>query len=91
MIMGDELKRLYVDAAYLKNVILQNRNIDILLYLAKYNPEVKIADIIKNFGKESLEGLKALEGCNLVREESGQLTLTNEGIFQVDGMLSIAA
>ncbi|MFH1777452.1 MAG: hypothetical protein ABH952_07850 [Candidatus Omnitrophota bacterium] len=89
--MGDELKRLYVDAYYLKNIILQNRNIDILLYLAKYNPEVKITDIIKNFGKESLEGLKALEGCNLVREEDGQLTLTNEGIFQVDGLLSIAA
>ncbi len=91
MIMGDELKRLYVDAYYLKNIILQNRNIDILLYLAKYNPEVKIADIVKNFGKESLDGLKALESCNLIREEGGQLTLTNEGIFHVDGLLSIAA
>lgn len=88
--MGDDLRILYNNASTLKSVILQNKNIDILLYLAKYNPNIGVDDIVKNFGKEALKGLRALEKYNLVKEENGQLTLTNEGIFQVEGLLSIA-
>lgn len=88
--MGQELKRIYADASNLKSVILQNNNIDVLLYLAKYNPKITKKDIIKNFGKESLDGLKALREFHLVKEEKGKLALTDEGIFQVQGLLTIA-
>ncbi|MBI5332196.1 MAG: hypothetical protein HZB65_01345 [Candidatus Aenigmarchaeota archaeon] len=88
--MGEQLRKLYYEAANIKNIILENKNIDILLYLAKYNPNISISDITEKFGKESLEGLKDLEKINLVREQNGQLTLTEEGIFQVEGLLTIA-
>ena len=88
--MGEGLRKLYYSASNLKNVILENKNIDILLFLAKYNPAVTRRAISENFGEESLEGLKHLEICNLVREEKEKLTLTEEGIFQVEGLLSVA-
>ncbi|MFH1895378.1 MAG: hypothetical protein ABIJ74_02215 [archaeon] len=88
--MGQELRRIHVDISNLKSVILQNNNIDVLLYLAKYNPKVTKKNIIKNFGKEALDGLKALKEFNLVQEEKGKLSLTDEGIFQVEGLLAIA-
>ena len=87
--MGDDLKRIYADASNLKSVILQNNNIDILLYLAKYNPKVTKKDLIKKFGNDSLEGLNSLKDFRLVREEDGSLTLTDEGIFQVEGLLTL--
>lgn len=88
--MSEGLKKLYYSASNLKNVILENNNIDILLLLAKHNPRVTREYIIRDFGEESLEGLKDLERCNLVREEREGLTLTEEGIFQVEGLLSVA-
>jgi len=88
--MGEGLKKLFYSASNMKNTILENRNIDILLFLAKYNPRITRQDIVKNFGEESLDGLKHLEMCNLVREEGDKLSLTEEGIFQVDGLVSIA-
>jgi len=88
--MGQELRRIHVDASNLKSIILQNNNIDVLLYLAKYNPKVTKKNIIKNFGKEALNGLKSLKEFNLVQEEKGNLSLTDEGIFQVEGLLAIA-
>lgn len=88
--MSKEIRRLGVDASQLKAILLQDKNIDILLYLAKYNPKVTTQDISKNFGKESLEGLKSLKMVHLVNEESGHLSLTEEGIFQVDGLLTLA-
>lgn len=84
-----ELRKLSSDASCIKNAMLHGKNIDILLYLAKYNPTVTVKDIAKNFGKESMEGLKRLEECRLVREEKESLTLTNEGIFQIEGLLSL--
>lgn len=87
--MSEALRKLYYSASNIKNVILEDNNIDILLFLAKYNPEITKKNIVKNFGEESLEGLKHLEICNLVKEEKERLTLTEEGIFQVEGLLSI--
>ena len=89
-VMGEELKRIYTEASNLKTIILQNNNIDILLYLAKYNPKVSKKEIIEKFGKESVFGLEALKNFHLVKENKGNLMLTDEGIFQVEGLLSIA-
>lgn len=88
--MGERLKELYHSASALKNVILENNNIDILLFLAKYNPEITRKDVMDKFGDESMEGLKDLERFNLVKEQKEKLTLTEEGIFQVEGLLSVA-
>ncbi len=88
--MSEELKRVYSDAIKLKNIILENKNIDLLLYLAKYNPKTTKEDIAKKFGKEALQGLKDLEDVKLVKEEENRLHLTNEGIFQVEGLLTIS-
>ncbi|OYT53642.1 MAG: hypothetical protein B6U72_05105 [Candidatus Altiarchaeales archaeon ex4484_2] len=87
--MGENLKELYHSASTLKGVVLEYRNIDILLYLAKYNPKITKEDIVKNFGEKSLRGLKDLEKYNLVNEERDRVTLTNEGIFQVEGLLTL--
>lgn len=87
--MSEELKRVYNDAIKFKSIILENKNIDILLYLAKYNPKITKEDIAQKFGKQSLQGLKDLENISLVKEEEDKLQLTNEGIFQVEGLLSI--
>ena len=73
-----------------KILLLTNNNIDILLFLAKYNPKITKEDIIKNFGEESVKGLKHLKQLHLVKEEDNKVTLTEEGIFQVEGLLSIA-
>ena len=88
--MGEETERLRVEASNMKTVLLQNNNIDILLYLAKYNPRVTAKDIAKKFGKRSLEGLKGLMCFNLVKEQNNNITLTEEGIFQVEGLLTLA-
>ena len=88
--MGYETQRLYVDAMSLKKVMLKNNNISILLYLAKYNPDVKKDDIIRHFGENSETGLEQMKGLHLIEEKKGVITLTNEGIFQVDGLLALA-
>ncbi|MBM3303868.1 MAG: hypothetical protein FJY76_02135 [Candidatus Aenigmarchaeota archaeon] len=89
--MGENIKRLSVEASNMKTILLQNNNIDILLYLAKYNPNVTTKEIEEKFGKDSAEGLKGLMSFNLVKEENCNLTLTEEGIFQVEGLLTLAA
>ncbi|MBS3057418.1 MAG: hypothetical protein J4415_02210 [Candidatus Diapherotrites archaeon] len=88
--MSEELKRIYYDALRLKNIILENKNIEILLYLAKYNPKVSEQDLEKKFGKDALKGLRELKNISLVKEEGSNLFLTNEGIFQVEGLLTMA-
>lgn len=88
--MSEELKRIYYDALRLKNIILENRNIEILLYLAKYNPKVSEQDLEEKFGKDALKGLKELKNISLIKEEGSKLFLTNEGIFQVEGLLAMA-
>ncbi|MCK5473939.1 MAG: hypothetical protein KAI53_00905 [Candidatus Aenigmarchaeota archaeon] len=88
--MGDDLKKLCINASCLKAIILQNKNLDVLLYLAKYNPDVCISDLVEKFGTGIVDSLKDLEKYNLLTERNGQLTLTEEGIFQVDGLLAIA-
>ncbi len=88
--MGEDINRMHADASNLKSIILQNNNIDILLYLAKYNPNVTKKDIAQKFGDESRIGVEALKEANLVKEEDGSLTLTEEGIFQVEGLLTLA-
>jgi len=88
--MSEELKRIYYDALRLKNIILENKNIEILLYLAKYNPKVGEQDLEKKFGKDALKGLRELKNISLVKEEGSNLFLTNEGIFQVEGLLTMA-
>lgn len=88
--MGEELKRIYYDALRLKNIILENKNIEILLYLAKYNPKVSEQELEKKFGKDALKGLRELKNISLIKEEGSNLFLTNEGIFQVEGLLAMA-
>lgn len=89
--MEEELKRIEVSASELRNAILDGRNVDILLYLAKYNPDVSIEDIRKRFGDDSVNGLKMLEKFNLVNEKENMLTLTDTGIFQVDNLLKMSS
>ncbi|MAG17914.1 MAG: hypothetical protein CL944_00365 [Candidatus Diapherotrites archaeon] len=89
--MGEDLKKLSLDAAKLKGIMLSGKNIDILLYLAKYNPKVTEEEIADKFGKKSLEGLKQLIDYDLVQEEKENLSLTNQGIFQVEGLLTLTA
>ena len=84
------LKRLGSEASNLKTILLQNNNIDILLYLAKYNPRVTANEIAEKLGKKSLSGLKSLMNFRLVREENERLFLTEEGIFQVEGLMTLA-
>lgn len=87
--MSQELKRMSVEASKLKSVILQDSNIDVLLYLAKYNPKVTAKDIVKCFGKKSLSGLKSLKEFDLIKDDKGSISLTNEGIFQVEGLMAL--
>ena len=82
------MKKLYIDTIKLKSILLENKNIDILLYLAKYNPNITEEDIAKKFGQDAIEGLKDLKVASLVKEDNKKLTLTEEGIFQVDGLLA---
>lgn len=89
--MSRDLSKAASRASELKNVILENNNIDILLFLAKYNPKVTIDTIIENFGKESVKGLKNLEKLDLIVKKNKNLTLTEEGIFQVEGLLTMVA
>lgn len=86
---GEKIRKMYSDATNLKNTIMKGKNIDILLYLAKYNPEVSKKDITDKMGKKSLSGLKELESFNLVREDNENLTLTSEGLFQVEGLITL--
>ncbi|MEK6957639.1 MAG: hypothetical protein AABW99_01530 [archaeon] len=88
--MGENLTTMAADATKLKGVLMYGNNIGILLYLAKYNPKVSKKDIADRFGKDSVNGLKALEQCELVKEDDGNLTLTTQGIFQVEGLLTMA-
>ncbi|MBL7160874.1 MAG: hypothetical protein ISS93_03435 [Candidatus Aenigmarchaeota archaeon] len=88
--MGEDLKRLSVTASNLKTILLQSKNIDILLYLAKYNPDITTDEIQKMFGKSSIKGLKNLLGSHLISEENGSLHLTEDGIFQVEGLMTLA-
>jgi len=88
--MGQEdLQHMNVKASKLKAVLLENKNIDVLLYLAKYNPKVTVEDIIERFGKDAINGLKDLKIFNLVYEDNSFLTLTDEGLFQVEGLLTL--
>ena len=85
------VKKLYVDATFLKSILLKGRNIDMLLFLAKYNPNVDRQEIEEKFGKESLKGLEDLKKINLVMEDRTGISLTTEGIFQIDGLLTMVA
>ncbi|MEK6954955.1 MAG: hypothetical protein AABX01_08130 [Candidatus Micrarchaeota archaeon] len=89
--MGEELARFQNNATMLKKILLENNNIDILLYLAKYNPKVSRRHIEEKIGKDSLKGLEELKKCNLVVEDNKSVSLTQEGIFQVDGLLTLIA
>ena len=88
--MSEELKRISTDISNLKTVMLQDKNIDILLYLAKYNPNITAGDIAEKFGKSSLRGLSALMNFCLVTKKKERIFLTKEGIFQVEGLLTLA-
>ncbi len=89
--MGEELRRMHNIASSMKSTLLKNKNVDILLYLAKYNPKVTEEELAEKFGKPAVKGLRALIDIGLVEEKKGYLFLTNEGIFQVDGLLAMAA
>jgi len=89
--MSENLKKIYSEVSNFKTVLLENNNIDLLLYLAKYNPKVSKKDLVEKFGREALKGLKDLKSISLVREDDkNNCTLTDEGIFQVDGLISFA-
>lgn len=85
----EELKRIGLEASNLNHVLLRDRNMDVLLYLAKYNPNVTIDYIRRKLGEDSVAGLEDLKRFNLVIEEKGSLSLTEEGIFQGGGLLTL--
>jgi hypothetical protein len=87
--MGYETQRLYADVVGLKKVLLENHNLDVLLYLAKYNPDVRKEDLIQTFGQTTESGLEDMKRFHLVEEKKGWVSLTHEGIFQVDGLLTM--
>lgn len=87
--MGEDIKRMEVEMVKIKSAMLKNNNIDILLYLAKYNPKVTLKEVEGRFGKDTTAGLKALVDAGLVSEEGGGLSLTNSGLFQVEGLLAL--
>lgn len=84
-----DINKLYVEVQDLRKVLLEDSNIDILLYLAKYNPKVSRKDLSERFGRSSLSGLRDLKRFHLVDEERGFLQLTTEGIFQVEGLMTL--
>ncbi len=88
--MGEQLKKMYHEASYLKKVLLENNNIGILLYLAKYNPNVTREQIKEKFGKDTLQGLDDLKQLDLITESEKGLVLTPQGIFQVEGLMTLA-
>ncbi len=69
--MEYELQRLYLDAMSRKKVMLENHNLDMLLYLAKYNPDVKKEELIQKFGETAENGLEQMKGMHLVEEKKG--------------------
>ncbi len=89
--MGVELKRVEYGAAALKNALLSGNTLGVLLYIAKYNPGVSLKDITSKFGKEATVRVEKLRELHLVAiEPSQKVSITNEGIFQVDGLLQLA-
>ncbi len=88
--MGESLKQIYLEVNLLKRVLLENENVGILLYLAKYNPNVTRTDIEERFGKKSLKGLEDLKKLDLIKETENGLSLTPQGIFQLEGLITIA-
>lgn len=88
--MGQYLKQMYQEANRLKTVMLEDNNVGILLYLAKYNPRVSRKNIQEKFGKESIKGLDDLKRLDLVTESEHGLSLTSQGIFQVEGLITLA-
>ena len=84
------LKQLLHEANRLKIVLLEDNNVGILLYWAKYTPDVSRDEIIEKFGKESLRGLDDLLRIDLITEDEKGLELTSEGIFQVEGLITLA-
>jgi len=88
--MSEQLQQLYHDANRLKRVLLENNNIGILLYLAKFNPNVTRKRLKNEFGKEALQGLDDLKRFELVTESEKSISLTPQGIFQVEGLLTLA-
>ncbi len=66
-------------------VLLNGKNVEILLYLAKYTHVTK-KEIESKLGGELTSGISELEQSGLIK--TGEfLTLTNKGIFQVDGLV----
>ncbi|MEK6924212.1 MAG: hypothetical protein AABW54_03170 [Candidatus Micrarchaeota archaeon] len=88
--MSESLTKLYHEASRLKSVLLENNNIGVLLYLAKYNPQVTRRDLKEKFGKDALKGLENLKRLELIDENDEKLTLTHQGIFQVEGLMALA-
>lgn len=87
--MSEDLKLLSIDSSSFKALLLKNNIIDILLFLVKYNPKVTVKEIKEKFGEESAKDVESLKRFNLVIEDEGTLTLTEEGIFQVEGLLTL--
>jgi len=88
--MGEQLQKLYHDASRLKNVLLENNNIGVLLYLAKYNPHITRKDLRDRFGKEAMKGLEDLKRFELIAENDEKIMLSTQGIFQVEGLMALA-
>ncbi len=89
--MSSELKTAYYAVARMKQLLLDNNNVDLLLFLAKYNPNVTRKRIETELGKDALKDLDSLKQFDLIVEDSKGITLTHEGIFQIDGLVSMLA
>ncbi len=85
----EELKKISYDVLCIKHAMMKDDNTGILLFLAKYNPDITKDEIIEKFGTGATEGLKELINCNLVKEEDNKIFLTEEGIFQMAGLLAV--
>lgn len=88
--MSEELKRLSLDSSSFKALLLKDNVVDILLFLAKYNPRVTLKEVKEKFGEDSAKDVESLKRFNLIIEDEGTLTLTEEGIFQIEGLLTLA-
>lgn len=87
--MGEEITKMYHEANTLKTLMLRDKAIEVLLFLAKYNPKTTEAEIKKCFGGEVIETLEDFKKYDLVRSEADCISLTEEGIFQVDWLVSL--
>ena len=87
--MSDQMERNSLTFVNVKSLLIDDSAMGILLYLAKYNPDVSYQEILEKFGEESKDALAELKHFDMVSERNSLLSLTNYGLFQVEGFLNL--